>query len=183
MRLRSIVLTAPIIVLSLQTSAVRAQEALPDYLSDRGPGIPTSQFGTYIESGQLMVYPFIEYDKNTDEEYTPIELRFPRPGFVGEEEFRGTQTQREAVLFLGYGISEKFAVEFEAELYASATLHKSQLDTSPVPERIKESGFAGAEGQVRWLWREETAARRAMYSFFEVEFPFQDRKVLIGAQI
>jgi hypothetical protein len=170
------------LVLLLPMTPSGAQEPLPDYLSDRGPGIPTSQFGTYIESGQFMVYPFVEYDKNTDEEYTPIELRFPRPGFVGEEEFRGKLSQREAVLFLGYGISEKFAVEFEAELYVGATLHKSQLDTSPVPDRIKESGFAGAEAQVRWLWREETAEKRAMYSFFEVEFPFQDRKVLIGSQ-
>jgi hypothetical protein len=30
--------------------------------------------------------------------------------------------------------------------------------------------------------REETAERRAIYSFFEVEFALQDRKVLIGAQ-
>jgi hypothetical protein len=159
-----------------------AQEPLPEYLLDRGRGVPTSQFGIYIESGQWMVYPFLEYDKNTDEEYSPTELGFPRPGFVGEEEFFGESAQREAVLFLGYGINDAWAVEFEAELYASATLEKSLFDTSPVPPRIKESGFAGAEAQLRWMWREETAERRAMYSFFEVEFPFQDKKVLIGAQ-
>jgi hypothetical protein len=129
-----------------------------------------------------MLYPFLEYDKNTDEEYSPTELGFPGPGFVGEEEFFGESSQREAVLFLGYGISEALAFEFETELYASATLEKSPLDTSPVPARSKESGFAGAEAQLRWLWREETPERRAMYSFFEVEFPFQDKKVLIGAQ-
>jgi hypothetical protein len=159
-----------------------AQEPLPDYLQDRGPGIPTSLFGTYIESGQWMLYPFVEYDSNDDEEYSPIELGFPRPGFVGEEEFFGRATQEEAVLFLGYGISDALAVEFEAELYASATFDKSPFDTSPVPPRINESGFAGAEAQLRWMWREETPERRAMYSFFEVEFPFQDAKVLIGAQ-
>jgi hypothetical protein len=153
-----------------------------DLLADRGPGIPTSQFGTYIESGQWMVYPFLEYDKNTDEEYTPTELGFPRAGFTGEEEFFGELSQREAVLFLGYGLSEKFALEFEAELYVDATLDKSPLDTSPVPARINESGFAGAEAQLRWMMREETAERRAIYSFYEVEFPLQDTKVLIGAQ-
>ena len=167
---------------SLPTSPLSAQEPLPDYLQDRGPGIPTSLFGTYIESGQWMLYPFLEYDRNDDEEYSPIELGFPRPGFVGEEEFFGRSTQEEAVLFVGYGISDALAVEFEAELYASATFDKSPLDTSPVPARIKESGFAGAEAQLRWLWREETPDRRAMYSFLEVEFPFQDTKVLIGAQ-
>jgi len=153
-----------------------------DPLRDRGAGIPTSLFGTYIESGQWMVYPFAEYDRNDEEEYTPLELGFPRPGFVGEEEFLGRSTQKEMVLFLGYGISESLAFEFEAELYASATLDKSPLDTSPVPARLQESGFAGAEAQLRWMMREETRDRRALYSFFEAEFPFQDKKVLIGAQ-
>ena len=166
----------------LQPSPSSAQEPLPDYLKDRGPGIPTSLFGTYIESGQWMLYPFLEYEKNDEEEYSPAELGYPRPGFVGEEEFFGRSTQREAVLFLGYGLSDALAVEFEAELYASATLDKSPLDTSPVPARLEESGFAGAEAQLRWMWRQETPERRAMYSFFEVEFPFQDTKVLIGAQ-
>ncbi len=153
-----------------------------DRLRDRGPGIPTSLFGTYIESGQWMLYPFLEYEKNDDEEYSPQELGYPRPGFVGEEEFFGEATQEELVLFLGYGISDALAFEFEAELYASATFNKSPIDTSPVPARLEESGFAGAEAQLRWMWREETLERRALYSFFEVEFPFQDRKVLIGAQ-
>jgi len=153
-----------------------------DPLRDRGAGIPTSLFGTYIESGQWMIYPFVEYEKNDEEEYTPLELGFPRPGFAGEEEFLGRATQEEVVLFLGYGLSESFAFEFEAELYASATLDKSALDTSPVPSRLRESGFAGAEAQLRWMMREETAERRALYSFFEVELPFQDKKVLIGAQ-
>jgi hypothetical protein len=139
-------------------------------------------FGTYIEDGQWMLYPFLEYERNDEEEYSPAELGFPRPGFVGEEEFFGKSTQREAVLFLGYGLSDALAVEFEAELYASATLYKSPLDTSPVPARLEESGFAGAEAQLRWMWREETPERKAMYSFFEIEFPFQDTKVLIGAQ-
>lgn len=153
-----------------------------DFLRDRGPGIPTSQFGTYIEAGQWMVYPFVEYDKNTDEEYSPLELNFPRPGFVGEEEFFGESSQSEAVIFLSYGFSDTLAFEFEAELYASAELIKSPLDTSPVPPRLTESGFAGAEAQIRWMMREETTERPAMYSFAEIEFPFQDRKVLIGAQ-
>jgi hypothetical protein len=166
----------------LTTSLLNAQEPLRSHLADRGPGVPTSLFGTYIESGQWMLYPFLEYDKNSDEEYSPRELGYPQPGVVGDDEFFGESAQSEAVLFLGYGISESLAVEFEAELYASATFDKWPLDNSPVPARIKESGFAGAEAQLRWLWREETPERRAMYSYFEVELPFQDKKVLIGAQ-
>lgn len=158
-----------------------ADEPLPDYLQDRGPGVPTSLFGTYIESGQWMVYPFYEYSSNSDDEYDPREFGFPRPGAVGEEEFFGEGSQHEAVLFIGYGFSDTLAFEFEAELYASATLDKSALDTSPLPARTKESGFAGAEAQLRWMWQGETRERPALYSFFEVEFPFQDTKVLIGA--
>ena len=157
-------------------------DGLPiDSLKDRGAEIPTSLFGTYIDSGQWILYPFYEYSRNTDEEYDPRELGYPRPGFAGEEDFFGKATEQEGVIFLGYGFSDAIAFEFEAEFYTSATLNKSPLDTSPVPPQIKESGFAGAEAQVRWLWREETPERMAMYSFVEVEIPFQDRNVLIGA--
>lgn len=168
----------------LFSSSILAVENDPlsiDHLRDRGPGIPTSLFGTYIENGEWILYPFYEYSRNNDEEYDPRELGFPRPGFVAEEEFFGESTEQEGVLFVGYGFSDSLAFEFEAEFYASAELEKSPLDTSPLPARIKESGFAGAEAQVRWLWRQETPERMAMYSFFEIEFPFQDKKVLIGA--
>jgi len=168
-------------VLLLPALTAGAEEPLPFFLQDRGPGIPTSLFGTYIERGQWMVYPFYEYSSNNDEEYDPREFGFPRPGVVGEEEFFGKGTQHEAVIFIGYGFSDALAFEFEAEMYASATLDKSPLDTSPLPARTKESGFAGAEAQLRWMWRKETSERPALYSFFEVEFPFQDKKVLIGA--
>ena len=167
--------------LSISPIVAAADQPLPDYLRDRGPGIPTSQFGTYIERGQWMVYPFYEYDRNNDDEYDPREFGFPNPGVTGEEEYFGESSGHEIVLFLGYGFSDTLAFEFEAELYATAELNKSPLDTSPLPAQTKESGFAGAEAQLRWLWRQETEERPALYSFFEVEFPFQDTKVLIGA--
>lgn len=167
---------------SYATLAQDADEPAVDYLRDRGPGIPTSLFGTYIESGQWMLYPFLEYERSTHDEYSPIELGFPRPGSLGEEEYFGESSQKEAVFFLGYGYSETIAFEFEAELYSSAEFTKSPLDTSPVPPRLKESGFAGAEAQIRWMMREETRFRPALYSFAEIEFPLQDTKVLIGAQ-
>ena len=180
-RLSNLFLNLSLACLCFPVLASADDEPLPAYLQDRGAGIPTSQFGTYIESGQWMVYPFYEYDKNNDDEYDPQEFGFPTPGVVGEEEFFGESTGHEVVLFLGYGFSDVLALEFEAELYAKATLDKSLLDMSPLPARIKESGFAGAEAQLRWLWRKETQEKPAFYSFFEVEFPFQDKKALIGA--
>jgi hypothetical protein len=178
---RSLISGSLLILAFLPIAVCGADQPLQDYLQDRGSGIPTSLFGNYIESGQWILYPFYEYSKNTDEEYDPRELGFPRPGFAGEEDFFGESTEHEVVLFLGYAFNEKLAFEFEAELYASAEFKKSPLDTSPVPPKIKESGFAGAEAQLRWLWRQETPEKMAMYSFFEVEFPFQDTNVLIGA--
>lgn len=166
----------------LLTEVAAGQLTLHERLQDRGPGIPTSLFGTYIEAGQLLVYPFYEYSKNDDAEYDPRELGFPRPGFAGEEEFFGKSTEYEGVLFLGYALSEALALELETEFYASATHDKSPMDMSPLPTRLKESGFAGAEAQVRWLWRPETADRMALYSFAEVEIPFQNRKRLIGTR-
>ena len=179
--LRSLVSGLLLVLAFLPVAVCGADQPLPDYLQDRGSGIPTSLFGTYIESGQWILYPFYEYSRNTDEEYDPRELGFPRPGFAGEEDFFGELTEHEVVLFLGFAFNNKLAFEFEAELYVSAELEKSPLDTSPVPPKIKESGFAGAEAQLRWLWRQETLEKMAMYSFFEVEFPFQDTNVLIGA--
>lgn len=49
--------------LCIPTLATAADQPLPDFLQDRGSGVPTSQFGTYIERGQWMVYPFYEYEK------------------------------------------------------------------------------------------------------------------------
>jgi hypothetical protein len=33
---------------------------LPAYLRDRGLGVPSSRFGTFIQRGQLIVYPYRE---------------------------------------------------------------------------------------------------------------------------
>jgi hypothetical protein len=147
-----------------------------DKLHDRGDGVTTSLFGTYIKSGQWMLYPFYEYARNDEEEYHPSEL-----GFVGEEDFLGKSTEHEFVLFVAYGFSDTLAFELEAEMYVDATLQKSPADMSNVPPQIQEAGFAGAEAQLRWMWREETDEKPGLYSFFEVEIPFQDTNVLIGA--
>jgi hypothetical protein len=35
--------------------------AAPEWLRDRGEGLPTSMFGTYIRKGEFLLYPFFEY--------------------------------------------------------------------------------------------------------------------------
>ena len=149
----------------------------PPYLADRGMGISMSQFGTYVEPGQLLVYPFYEYTRTPRFEYHPSEL-----GSVGEKDFLGRLVEKESLLYLAYGISPRLAVEFEGALHASTTFEKSPDDPSPLPARFSESGLGDVEGQLRWRWREETASRPELYSFLEVVFPLQRDRVLIGTQ-
>ena len=111
-----------------------------DRLRDRGPGIPTSLFGTYVEPGQLIVYPFFEYYRDNNLEYEPFEL-----GHIDRTEFRGRYRASEGLIFVGYGISERLAVEFEIA-GISASLQKSPFDSSTLPARLEQSGLGDVEG-------------------------------------
>jgi len=151
-------------------------EKLPYYLKDRGVGVSLSMFGTYVEKGQLYIYPFFEYYYDNDFEYSPAEL-----GFEGELDFLGRYRASEGLLFFGYGITDWLAVEFEAAVI-TAELEKADDDTSAMPEKIKESGLGDVEGQLRWRWINETGRRPELFSYFETVFPLQKDRVLIGTQ-
>ena len=145
-----------------------------DRLRDRGPGIPTSLFGTYVEPGQLIVYPFFEYYRDNNLEYEPFEL-----GHIDRTEFRGRYRASEGLIFVGYGISERLAVEFEIA-GISASLQKSPFDSSTLPAKLEQSGLGDVEGQLRWLWRKETETRPELFSYFETVIPSQEVNSLIG---
>ena len=166
-------------LLALVLSPVTAADAQgPPFFRDRGePTIPTSLFGTYIRHRELLVYPFYEYIKNNEDEYAPGEL-----GSVGTTDFLGRSEEHEALIFVGYGLTESLAVEFEAALWTRKTLDTASEDMSSLPDRLEESGLGDVEAQLRWLWRRETEERPALYAFFELVFPAQRGKVLIGTQ-
>ncbi len=153
-----------------------SQEAqnLPAYLQDRGTGIPTSMFGTYVRKGQLLFYPFYEYYYDENLEYEPFEF-----GFGSKREFRGRYRAHEGLIFIGYGISDRVAIEFEAGVI-SAELYKSERDTSAVPAKIEESGLSDVEGQIRWRWNRESARTPEVFNFLEVVFPTGEKNSLIG---
>src|SRR5690242_17060011 len=65
---------------------------------DRGPGIPTSMFGTYVQPRELLVYPFFEYYRDADAEYKPSEL-----GYGLDQDYRGRYWANERLVFVGYG--------------------------------------------------------------------------------
>jgi hypothetical protein len=149
----------------------------PAYLSDRGTGIATSLFGTYVRKGEWLVYAFYEYTKNSDHEYAPEDI-----GLAGNQEFFGSLREHEHLVFLSYGLSDRLALELEGSLSTRGTLERPPADTSGGPARLEESGLGDVEAQVRWRWLGETARRPEFFSFFEVVFPLQKDKVIIGTQ-
>ncbi|HEX3112854.1 MAG TPA: hypothetical protein VHU20_06275, partial [Candidatus Eisenbacteria bacterium] len=150
---------------------------LPYYLRDRGTGVATSLFGTYVRGGELLVYPFYEYTTNKDQEYSPEEL-----GFVGTQDYRGKNTEHEALIFLSYGVSENVAVELESALWTTATQHKSPDDPSAMPGEVTESGFGDTQAELRWRWWKENDKKPEFWSYFETVFPFQRDRKIIGTQ-
>jgi hypothetical protein len=155
--------------------AAQAQQAL-DRTRDRGPGIAVSMFGTYVSPGELLFYPFLEYYHDRDAEYSPAEL-----GYGHDLDYRGEYRGIEGLIFFGYGISDRFAVEFEAAVI-SARQDKAPNDTSAMPDRLEQSGLGDVEGQLRWLWARETESRPEFFSYFETVLPIQKKKKLIGTQ-
>lgn len=163
-------------VFFLSPVAAEADE-LPYYLADRGKGVPLSMFGTYIESGQLILYPFYEYYYDRDAEYDPSEFGYG----TAEQDYRGKYEAHEGLIFIGYGISENVAAEFEVAVI-SARLKKASDDTSSMPDEIKESGLGDVEGQLRWRFLNESESRPELFTYFETVFPLQKSKKIIGTQ-
>ena len=165
---------AAIVVVICSVVPVVAQPEEPDYLRDRGTGIPVSMFGTYINKGELLVYPFYEYYHDNNYEYEAAEF-----GYGSTDELRGQYEAHEFLLFIGYGISDRLALELEAGVI-TAELEKSPGDLSPLPAEFSESGISDVEGQLRWRWVAESQQRPEIFSYFETVFPTGEKNSLIG---
>ena len=144
------------------------------WLADRGPGVRTSIFGTYVRPGELLISPFFEYYIDDNFEYEPAEL-----GHGLERDFRGRFRAREALLFVAYGWSDRLALELEAAVI-DATLRKAADDPSTLPERLEESGQGDWQVQLDWRILHETAAAPELFTFLEVVPPSNRRRLLIG---
>lgn len=151
-------------------------DSLPTFLRDRGTGLPTSMFGVYIRRNELLVYPFLEYYRDRDYEYKPAEL-----GYGDDHDFRGRYRATEGLLFLGYGLSDRVAIEVEVATIR-ATLDKSPADTSAMPPRLQEAGLGDVEGQLRMRWSSETQRHPELFSYLEVVTPANRRQRLIGTR-
>ncbi len=153
-----------------------AAQQPPDYLRDRGRGIATSMFGSYVARGELLVYPFFEYTTQ-DLEYKPAEL-----GYGLDQDFRGSYRETESQLFLAYGVSDRLAFELEGAFNTTATLHKSAGDPSGMPATLHESGLGDVQAEARWRWASETRSGPEIFSYLETDFPLQRSRQLIGTQ-
>lgn len=147
---------------------------VPPFLRDRGTGIAASIFGTYIRPGELLIYPFAEYTRDHDREYQPAEF-----GLGPDVDFRGRFRSVAGQIFLGYGVTDWLALEFEAAVI-TARLEKSPSDSFATPARIEESGIADFEGQVRARVVRETERRPEVFGYVEVTPPSQTDKRLIA---
>lgn len=168
----------PALVLALALALTHPPSALaqsdPLAKSWRDGGVPTSAFGTYITKGQLLLYPFYEHVTDRNREYNPAVL-----GFGPNEDFRGEYRSSSAGIFIGYGVTDRLAVEFEMS-HTRATLEKSSGDTTPTPARIKESGIGDVEGQVRMLLADQSGRRPEIFAFLEMTAPTLRNRLLIG---
>ena len=175
MRSRLLIVALQVIslVLVLHPAKNFAQQS-PEYLYDRGTGIPLSIFGTYAREGELLIYPFYEYYNDSNIEYEPYDF-----GHLSKQEYRGKYQANEGVIFLGYGISDRLAIEFEAGVISSK-LNKSENDTSSLPSEINESGLSDVEGQIRWRWNFESASTPEFFNYFEYVLPTGKKNSLIG---
>ncbi|HEU4387952.1 MAG TPA: hypothetical protein VFV34_09165 [Blastocatellia bacterium] len=174
MKLAYRLLLGLVFVLTANATSYLVSAQDPPYLRDRGTGVATGQFGTYIKRGEIIIYPFFEHDRGNSFEYKPEEL-----GFAGDTDFRGRYRATEKLLFLAYGLTENLAIELETA-WIHASLDKSPDDHSAVPARIEESGLGDVEAHLRWRWRNEDEHRPEFFSFAEVVFPHNKEKKLIG---
>jgi hypothetical protein len=150
---------------------------LPPWLVDRGKGMATSMFGTYVREHEWLLYTFYEYTRTSHFEYAPDEL-----GFTGDQEYSGDLREHESLVFVSHAFTDRLAFEFEAALHSDSTFHKSPDDLSNLPDPLQESGLGDVEGQLRWRWSQETEHRPELFSYFELVLPLQRDKVLIGTQ-
>jgi hypothetical protein len=172
--IRALFTLGAVLCASARPIPVSAQEEVPTvYSRDRGTGVPSSLFGTYLRRGEVVIYPFFEYTRDDNREYQPVEFGAgPAVDFRGR--FRGTSTQ----LFLGYGVTDWLALEFEAA-YLTATFNKSPSDPYATPTRLRQTGFGDLEMQVRArLWR-ESGGRPELFGFVELVARSQRSRVLL----
>jgi hypothetical protein len=174
---RGAALLATLLAASVEPARAADANGAGDFRRDRGEGMPTSLFGTWIDPGEVLVYPFHEYTRRTHYDYKPADL-----GYEGTTDYAGRFTEREWLLFAAWRFDPAWAIEFESALHTSIDFRKSPEDASAVPERVRESGLGDTEAQMRWRAMVETASSPELTAYFKTVFPLQRNAKLRGTQ-
>jgi hypothetical protein len=159
------------------SSTLFAQQPDVPHLRDRGPGVRTSEFQTYVGRHQLLLLTSAAYIKDHNREYNPLDW-----GYGTQTDLRGTLRSSSAQLFVAYGVTDWLAVELEGSSL-SARFDKSSRDTSATPARIRESAIGDFAGQVRVRFAQERGRRPEIWGSVEVIPANLKRKVLIGDKV
>jgi hypothetical protein len=156
------------------TAAFVLQQPNAPNLRDRGPGVRTSEFQTYVARHQLLLLTSAAYIRDHNLEYNPLDW-----GYGSQEGLRASYRSSEAQLVLAYGITDWLGVELQGS-NVSARFERSPSDTSATPARIRESGFGDFAGQVRVRLAQEHGRRPEIFGAVEVIPAAQRGRVLIG---
>ena len=176
-------ITSVLCILLLVTSSGFAQtgssdtSGLPVYLRDRGTGMWTSLFGTYIRKHELLIYPFFEYSYQHDAEYTPSDL-----GFNGDQTYRSKYKQGEYLIYLNYAVTDWLSIEFESGVYTATSIVKAPADTSNVPPIYKETGFGDTQFELNLRLLKESSHIPEITFYQEFDLPLQKNKHITGKQ-
>ena len=126
---------------------------------DTGGGIPTSIFGTYIEPGQLLVYPYFEYSRDRNQEYQP-----GTPGLPKDQTLRARYESKEWNLMPGLGVARGLGwgtVTFQTTVEYTRDDHALNLGETAIeylrrlsPSSRLYSDIEGGEGggPDEWVW-------------------------------
>ena len=126
-----------------------ASQETYDFLRDRGPGIPTSLFGTYVQKGELSINPFF-MPRRTTFQNTPLAAKKATPNLARQvgADFKNVFTTKENMLIVGAGLSATWAVShFDRDL-ASSSLN-SELNEGARLDHFFEAGETLGGGLVQ----------------------------------
>jgi len=168
---------AAVMILPRVAGAAPAGDAAPagaPWLADRGTGVWTSIFATFVRPHELLVSPFVEGYFDDNFEYKPAEL-----GYGLDQDFEGRFRAVEGEIFLAYGLSDRFAVELEAAVI-TASLEKAPEDPSSMPAKLEQSGQGDWQMELDWRVAHETATRPEVFAYLEVDPPSHKNAPLIG---
>ncbi len=146
------------------------------YLRDRGPGVPTSLSGIYLNRDEWLGAASYQHLENRGFQYSPEEF-----GFVDDNDYLGKYESSGGILFVGYGVSESIALGLKVT-GGSIKLTKASDDLTSMPVEMKESGIGEIAPELTWRFMTETAHRPELYTIVSVLIPQNRDKNLIGTQ-